>query len=256
MENMKNSSDNNIINYTIDDTEYSQAYVKIDSMSDWNIVIRIPIKELSGTMNLFVLCIAVCAALVIVATFIFAGSAYISERNRSVELKNLSDIDPLTKIINRRALNAKLVEFFGKNPHPERCTYIFFDADHFKEVNDNYGHDSGDFVLCTVAEILTEEFKGSGIVARVGGDEFNVFVYEPLDENDIDIIMAQIRLRLKNVCLNDGTPLPLTYSAGLAVMPNDANNVKDLIDFSDKALYYVKEKGRNNHYWYGDLVKK
>jgi diguanylate cyclase (GGDEF)-like protein len=252
MDNMKIASTDNIINYTINDTAYSQAYVNIDGMSNWNIVIRIPINELSGTMHQFVLCTAICAILIIVATFIFAGSAYLGERNRNVALQNLSDIDPLTKVINRRAFNTKLDGFFEKNPKPI-CTYIFFDADHFKDVNDTYGHESGDIVLCRIAEILSDEFKDTGTVARVGGDEFNVFVYGQLSKDDINIIMAHIRLRLKQVKLADETVIPVSYSAGLAVMPSDADNIKDLIYCSDKALYYVKEKGRNNHYWYGDI---
>ena len=72
---------------------------------------------------------------------------------------------------------------------------------------------------------------------------------------DIDNIMATIRVKLKEIRLEDGTPLPVTYSAGLAEYPSDAADLKDLAELADKALYHGKENGRNNHSWYSDLNK-
>jgi diguanylate cyclase (GGDEF)-like protein len=90
-------------------------------------------------------------------------------------------------------------------------------------------------------------------VARIGGDEFNVLIYKPLSVADVDEILANMRMRLKQLKLDDGQPLPISFSAGLAIFPQDAADLKTLKENADKALYYVKEQGRNNHMWFHDV---
>ncbi len=256
LQNMKLGSNDNIINYETDGISYAQAFMKIGGMNNWNIVIRIPISELSNTMQQFTIGVVVCAALLILATLLFGGSAYWREHKQNKALQTLSDIDPLTKVINRRAFQNRLEEMYSENNGFERSTFMFLDVDYFKSVNDNYGHDAGDQVLCAVASILTQVFSGTGIVARVGGDEFNVFIYKPLSVAEIDNLMANLRVKFKEIYLSNGLNLPISYSAGLSVYPNDAEGLKELIDNADKALYHVKQNGRNNHFWFHDLTEK
>jgi diguanylate cyclase (GGDEF)-like protein len=247
--------DDNILNYTKDNIDYALAYINIGYMQNWNIIIRIPITELSDTMQRFTTGVVVGAGLLVFATLFFLGSAYWKEHKQKKKLQTLSDIDPLTGIINRRGFEGRIESLFSESSQskPKQGIYIFFDIDYFKSVNDNYGHDAGDQVLCAVASNLSDAFASTGIVARVGGDEFNILVYEPLSVGEIDNIMATLRARLKDIHLADNTELPVSYSAGLAMYPNDALELKQLIDCADKALYHVKENGRNNHFWYHDL---
>jgi diguanylate cyclase (GGDEF)-like protein len=215
-----------------------------------------PASALSGTMQRFILDIVICASLLIIATFIFAGSAYLSERNRSIKLQALSSTDPLTKVINRRALNTRMDSFISENPIPLRCSYIFLDIDFFKEVNDTYGHDMGDKVLCMVADILKNEFEDVGIVSRVGGDEFNIFVYEPISKEKLNKLMERIRLKFDTIHQELGQTMPIHFSAGIAAFPDNAENIRALAALADKALYYTKQHGRNGYCWYDDIDNK
>lgn len=251
--NMEQKSEDNIINFRRNNIAFAQAYISIKAMDNWNLAIRIPISELSDTMQQYTFGVGICAALIVLATIFLAGLIYIREHNRAKLLRIMSDIDPLTKAINRRGFNEALAKIFSAKTKPVRSTFIFVDIDYFKSVNDGYGHAAGDKVLCCVAEILRSAFDGMGIVARTGGDEFNVFVYRPLSVADIDNIMANIRIEFENIVLDDGTPLPCSFSAGLAVYPEDAQSKEKLIECADKALYHVKENGRKNHFWYNDL---
>lgn len=252
-DNMKNNSSDNIINFQQDNIAYSQAFIHINGMDNWNLVIRIPITELSDTVRHFATTATTGAALLILATLFLAVTLYRREHDKTVNLQMQSDADPLTKVMNRRGFDNTLKEMFANKITLGRSTFMFVDIDLFKEVNDQYGHDAGDHVLCSVASILEESFENTGIVARIGGDEFNIFIYEALSYEQINTIMASIKTRLKEIVLPDKTPLPVTFSAGISVFPNDASELKELISCADKALYYVKEHGRKNFYWYKDL---
>ena len=253
---MRQKSPENIINFIRDDVSYTQAFINIDGMENWDIVIRIPLTELTNTMHLFTLGIITTAAVLLLATLIAAAFIYAKELRRSKSLQALSDCDPLTKVMNRRAFEARLDSIFADKSQLGRSTFIFFDIDYFKSVNDTFGHDAGDTVLYKTAQTLNNAFENTGIVARIGGDEFNIFVYEPLDASDIDNIMAQIRAQLKGLCLDNGKPLPVTFSSGIAIYPHDASELADLKKCADTALYWVKEQGRNNHAWYSDTKQQ
>lgn len=255
LKNMRKGAKENIINFRQNGVSYTQAYIDIEGMENWDLVIRIPITELSDAMRRFTVAIAATAALLILATMLLAAVLYNREHEQNETLQTLTDIDPLTKVINRRGFENRLQELREERADTQRQTFMFFDIDYFKEVNDNYGHSAGDLVLCKVADLLSESFRDTGIVARIGGDEFNVMIYEPLSEADIDSIMANMRACLKDTVLEDGTPLPVTFSAGLAVYPQDASDLYELRECADKALYNGKENGRNNHSWYKDMNK-
>lgn len=253
VEDMKNNATDNIINFQLNGISYSQAYIHIKGMNNRQLVIRIPIAELSDTMQRFIISVSVCAGLLVLATIVVAAILYHNEHNKSEKLKNLSNADPLTKILNRRGFEGTLKKMFNNKAELGKSTYMFLDVDLFKNVNDQYGHEAGDYVLCAVSSILEETFKDTGIVGRVGGDEFNVFIYAPLTVEEIDSLLAAVRARLSELVLKDGTPLPISFSGGLARYPQDAKDLTELVNCADQALYYVKEHGRKNHFWYSDL---
>ncbi|MBQ6553760.1 MAG: GGDEF domain-containing protein, partial [Firmicutes bacterium] len=255
LKSMRNGSKNNLINLSEGGKSYTMAYIDIKGMNNWYIVIRIPLAELSDTMQKYTIGVIIGAALLILATIILAAHLYAGEHRQNETLQDLSNHDPLTKVLNRRAFETSLNKLFAKGKKHERYMFMFFDIDYFKSVNDNYGHDAGDQVLCATAKYLSDAFWNTGIVARIGGDEFNVLVYKPLSIADMDEILAALRMNLKQFRLEDGTPLPVSFSAGIAVFPQDADDLKTLRDNADKALYYVKELGRNNHFWYHDMKK-
>ena len=253
---MKSNKTDNIINFRQNDTAYTQAYIHITGMENWCLVIRMPITELSNTMQQYIISVAIGAALLILATMFLAATLYRREHDKSENLQMLSNADPLTKVMNRRGFTNTMKKMFSDKASLGKCVYMFLDIDLFKHINDQYGHETGDYVLCTVAEILTDTFQETGIVARVGGDEFNIFIYQPLSKEDLNGLLNTLQIKCNAITLPDQVPLPVSFSAGLSVFPKDAKNLKDLMNCADQALYYVKNNGRKNHFWYEDLQKQ
>lgn len=175
----------------------------------------------------------------------------ITERKRAEEeVLKLSRIDALTNIPNRRYFN----EFLDSEW--KRCrrlnmpiSLLIIDLDHFKLLNDTYGHQAGDEFLKLVAKVLTNFVKRPGdICARYGGDEF-VIVYGDTSLDHAQILISKL---LHEICSlkvpnQDATTQSiLTASIGVATMyPNKQNSENDLIKKADKSLYSAKENGRN-----------
>ena len=148
--------------------------------------------------------------------------------------------DPLTNLYNRAAYASALDGFTTDGT---RVALVLVDVDHFKSINDNYGHDRGDAVIKSVADALHESFRDEDMVCRIGGDEFAVIMHDA-DPG----LRSMIIDRLKNVTKKlahpqDDTP-NVTLSAGVAFTDLLAADA-DLFKSADLALYKVKNGGRN-----------
>ncbi|MEG1758216.1 MAG: EAL domain-containing protein [Oscillospiraceae bacterium] len=124
------------------------------------------------------------------------------------------------------------------------CIMIMLDIDNFKQINDTYGHDYGDKVICAVAEILCAHFRKEDIIARMGGDEFAVFVE---DVGDFDMIERKSQQLCESIARIeiDGQNADITCSLGIAVSSKASHSFEELYRNSDKALYEAKCRGRN-----------
>lgn len=164
------------------------------------------------------------------------------------QLKQLATRDALTGLYNRREFDRMIAEEsqralrFG---HP--FALVMADIDHFKKLNDNYGHQVGDEVLKHVASLLAGQLRGVDRIARYGGEEFAILMVETDRKSAVDGMHRLFALLAETPCLPPGTDLslPVTLSAGLAVMPDDATTAEQLIAAADKALYAAKHAGRN-----------
>jgi len=159
----------------------------------------------------------------------------------------LSMRDPLTGLWNRRYLD----ETMGRElPRARRTNTaigaIIVDLDHFKLLNDTFGHDAGDFVLVQLAELLRHATRGSDIACRFGGEEFGVILPGASLEATRNKAEA-IRAAFASMNLDfEGTPLgPLTLSAGVAALPPGMQDWAQVMRLADKALYTAKQAGRN-----------
>jgi len=186
----------------------------------------------------------------------------ISERQRAEKrIRYLARIDALTKIPNRMQFQHLLQRGIARARRAGKSLCLFYiDVDHFKEINDTFGHLAGDSTLETVAERLRKALPKHAIIGRLAGDEFAVIVDE-LRPDDKGIVatseLAQELLdRLADPFYVQGHEVFMTASLGVAYYPKDAANVIDLIRNADAALYHAKKSGGNVFSFYAPKMNE
>ncbi len=170
----------------------------------------------------------------------------ISDAYLHAQVEALATTDGLTGISNHRHFQERLnAEFERITRHPEPISLILIDLDHFKKINDNFGHPVGDIVLKKIAKILLNMTRKIDTVARYGGEEF-VLLLLNTDKKQAIQMAERIRKTVETTKFEfDGKKIPVTLSLGMATTPMDTKNKKELIEFADKALYHSKHSGRN-----------
>jgi diguanylate cyclase (GGDEF)-like protein len=162
-----------------------------------------------------------------------------------------SDLDGLTGLPNRALLydrfDTALANAQRKN---KKAAIILLDLDKFKTVNDTLGHDAGDKVLVNTARRLTGMLRKIDTVARIGGDEFVVLLWEVDQKDDVIKVAQKILAGFRQPFIVEGKELNITVSLGVAIYPEDGEDIGPLIKHADEAMYEVKEKGRNNYQVY------
>lgn len=174
-----------------------------------------------------------------------AKTVIISKKLMNILEKN-AQTDALTGLYNRKYLAD---EFHIMSAQIQRTNsslgVLLIDIDHFKMVNDTYGHDVGDKAIKIVAQTLTENIRDSDIAIRFGGEEFIILLYN-CDEKSIIDVSNKIRLSFSNKDIPTGTShINKTMSIGISLFPNDSNDIDECIKLSDLALYEAKNSGRN-----------
>ena len=173
----------------------------------------------------------------------FASHAALALRNTWLlqEVQRMADTDALTGIPNRRTFEIVLSrELSRANRNGEQVTLVMIDIDHFKKLNDNHGHQTGDEVLRQTGRALAVGCRGFDTPARYGGEEFAV-IMPSCSANES--LPAADRLRL--LIGEQDLPVPVTASAGVATFPTHAADASSLIKAADEALYESKRAGRN-----------
>jgi two-component system cell cycle response regulator len=158
------------------------------------------------------------------------------------EVLSLAYIDPLTKMRNRRYIQDNIDGFFSKHTQDRNFSLIMIDVDHFKHINDNFGHTSGDEVLATIASIVSTHVgkHGEDHAARYGGEELLVM----LNSNGAAAyqLADEVRRAVESAKPRD---INVTISAGVAFMGATDQNYRDILARADAALYAAKRAGRN-----------
>lgn len=161
------------------------------------------------------------------------------------DLWNQANYDPLTEIPNRRSILQNLQRLGGLAVQREQpLGILMLDLDHFKRINDTYGHDCGDVVLKESASRMKQSLRNSDMVGRFGGEEFLVLIPNCVGE---ELIRLAERIRVsvnKPVAYNDKL-IPVSCSVGVAVYYDPQEDVHEILQRADKALYVAKAMGRN-----------
>jgi two-component system, cell cycle response regulator len=162
------------------------------------------------------------------------------------QMERMATTDGLTGLWNHRTFQAKADEALAHaRRYSRNCSLILTDIDHFKSVNDTYGHPMGDMVLKGVSRILRETARDTDVVARYGGEEFAIVMPET-DTKGAAVIAERIREAVKaEVFQTDMGPLKITLSLGIAGCPEHGTEKQALVDLADQCLYQAKRSGRD-----------
>lgn len=167
-------------------------------------------------------------------------------KQRELELQRRADKDALTGLYNKGTAQELVAEAILENAKNNKlAAMIMIDLDHFKDVNDTFGHAAGDKLLEDVGKVLNDSFKGRDIVGRMGGDEFMVFMTDIKSEDDAMLISGRLNKMLtKRISKTDGDVM-VTASIGIAICDSSITEYEKLFERADSALYKTKEGGRN-----------
>lgn len=171
------------------------------------------------------------------------------QRIDTLEAENVTD--PLTKVYNRRYLDRRLEEEFARSKrYALDLSVLMLDVDHFKRINDTYGHPVGDAVLSTLGSLLKASFRDLDIVARYGGEEFLVICTNTAIDGAA-LVAERVRQLIEShqIEMPDGSgasqTIQIRISIGVAGLSASVGNKEELIQAADQALYRAKQEGRN-----------
>lgn len=161
-------------------------------------------------------------------------------------LREQANTDPLTKLANRRSFfqmaSSTLAQMHRQKEH---FSVIMIDIDHFKPINDTYGHQAGDFVLAQVSKVLANAIREGDILARMGGEEF--VVASPYTNRLAAIVLSErLRKAVEQSSFDyEENQIPITISLGIASLSESDDDIDRLLAVADSRLYIAKQKGRN-----------
>lgn len=159
--------------------------------------------------------------------------------------------DNLTLLPNRRSLEKKVNEYIYEClAQQKKFALYFIDLDGFKNVNDTLGHDIGDLLLKEVAKIFKDSLREEDLVFRIGGDEFAIIIKYSNDEKDLKVIANKIIENINKPIIIKNHKINVGCSIGISVFPKDAQDLKNLLKYSDTAMYKAKQNGKNRVEFY------
>lgn len=180
------------------------------------------------------------------------GFSYVEDidkqKRKELELKFNAEHDGMTKFYNKITTVEKIQEFL-KTESAKKKMHAFFmiDIDHFKLINDYYGHAFGDAVLCDLSDRLRKIFREEDILGRVGGDEFCIFMKNVPALSLVNKKAQEICTKLKQNYDQDGITCEISASVGIVLYPYGGKNYEALYKQADNALYQAKKNGRNGY---------
>jgi len=167
------------------------------------------------------------------------------------KLHYLANYDSLTDLANRAYFYDSLEKEIIRSPRTnESLAVLFIDLDHFKFINDHYGHDVGDLLLQNISTMLKNSVREGDLVARMGGDEFSVILYDIDDANGMARVAQNILNKIKKPIDIQGVKINVSASIGIAYYEGYGITMEELLKSADTAMYSAKSQGRNNYQFF------
>jgi len=171
----------------------------------------------------------------------------VARRAAEEAIRQMAYYDRLTGLPNRRLLEDRMEQVLASaRRRGTKVSVLFIDLDKFKQVNDQRGHEAGDWLLQQVAGRMRSVLRESDTAARVGGDEFVILLPDSARADDAVNVAEKIRFELERpFTMDDGVTLHISTSIGVALYPDHAEDPRELLRFGDQAMYCAKKQGRN-----------
>lgn len=172
------------------------------------------------------------------------------------QLHRSAHYDYLTGLLNRGLFMNRLKKAIDDcKRYDQACSLLYVDLDDFKQINDTYGHEAGDYILKTVAERLQKNCRVTDSAARLGGDEFAILL-ERVDELKSNAIAAKLLDQVSKEVKWKSHKINISLSLGIAYYPKTANDIRDLLRQADEAMYMAKKSGKDNYCFFSRTQKK
>lgn len=176
----------------------------------------------------------------------------INQKNQTSLLRQ-AHTDALTGLLNKVYAEHTISEWLREKDFEDLQALMMIDMDYFKQINDTYGHATGDQVLKIFAGFLKEQFRTTDIIGRVGGDEFMILMKNVRLDYSIHLHLQKLYTNLQNIDIPELNGRKLSCSIGCAVAPTDAESFSQLYRLADHALYTAKQNGRGRFVIYHDI---
>lgn len=165
--------------------------------------------------------------------------------------------DSLTELPNRHYFLEQLTSYLDScQRREEQCALLFIDLDHFKEVNDSFGHEAGDRLLKVIAQRLTSSLRKEDIIDRLGGDEFVVVLKNLIEPMHAELQSEKLLTFIREPISIKGNEILIDGSIGIAIYPDDGHSALELLKSADLAMYNAKNNGRGRSSYFSESLRE
>ena len=222
------------------------AYMPL-GYNDWMICYTVPVKSAQQAYDFIssyeiVFMGSFCILVLILILYII-----VKNNREKAELLRSAQKDSLTGVYNKENTQKVIDDILREKGTEGFHGFLILDMDHFKEVNDVYGHAMGDKVLKMLGGFLKEQFREQDVVGRIGGDEFVILLYNIGSRKNMENRVKSLQEKIREIHMEGMEKHIFTLSAGIAFAPQDGDTFMELYQKADLALYQVKRSGRNGY---------
>ncbi|WP_415885732.1 putative bifunctional diguanylate cyclase/phosphodiesterase [Neptuniibacter sp. QD37_6] len=199
----------------------------------------------------------------LLVSFVMAMATYLIALNYREKLQAIetatyrANYDALTGLSNRYHFGQQLqAMIYDHQRHNHMFALFFIDLDYFKEVNDNWGHHTGDELLRLFAGRMRSIVRSDDLLARLAGDEFVIILRDIESATQAELLAEKLQMELGEPYLIDGQYLSVTHSLGIAMYPEDGHSMQQLLQNADRAMYAAKRAGKNRIFFFNEALSQ